>query len=240
MSTDLVGNMRNAVFTALSGCIPVPILQINGRTFKRVKLLGEGGFSMVYLVKDEATHRDFALKRIHCPLGTDAVRQAMNEAELYRLFNHPNIVKIMDSCVIQEKSGDKIVYLFLPYYKNGTLQDVINSAVETHTNLPERKMIRMFHGICLAIRELHTYELPNIPISSDEFTSSDNRIPYSHRDIKPGNVLIADDGTPILMDFGSLIRGPVTIRTRQQALLEQVRIYESYYLEILVIRDIYI
>ncbi|KAF8931687.1 hypothetical protein BGZ58_007466 [Dissophora ornata] len=47
-------------------------------------------------------------------------------------------------------------------------------------------------------------------------------VPFAHRDIKPGNVLIADDGqTPVLMDFGSMARARVKIQTRQQALHEQ-------------------
>jgi serine/threonine kinase 16 len=44
----------------------------------------------------------------------------------------------------------------------------------------------------------------------------------AHRDIKPGNVLIADDGkTPILMDFGSVARARVNITSRQQAIAQQ-------------------
>lgn len=46
--------------------------------------------------------------------------------------------------------------------------------------------------------------------------------PFAHRDMKPGNVMIADDGSPILMDFGSAIPARVKIETRSQALLQQV------------------
>jgi len=46
--------------------------------------------------------------------------------------------------------------------------------------------------------------------------------PYAHRDIKPGNVMIADDGvTPILMDFGSTVRARMHIQNRSQALTQQ-------------------
>jgi len=47
-------------------------------------------------------------------------------------------------------------------------------------------------------------------------------VPYAHRDLKPGNVMIADDGsTPILMDFGSTMKARIPIDNRQQALLQQ-------------------
>ena len=47
-------------------------------------------------------------------------------------------------------------------------------------------------------------------------------LPYAHRDIKPGNVMIADDGkTPILMDFGSTIKARVYIKTRRDAVAHQ-------------------
>lgn len=46
--------------------------------------------------------------------------------------------------------------------------------------------------------------------------------PFAHRDMKPGNVMIADDGSPILMDFGSAIPARIKIQTRSQALLQQV------------------
>jgi serine/threonine kinase 16 len=58
--------------------------------------------------------------------------------------------------------------------------------------------------------------------------SDDNIVAYAHRDIKPGNVLIGDDGaTPILTDFGSMSRAKIDIRTRQQAAMEQDRAAEQ-------------
>lgn len=73
---------------------------------KIVKVLGEGGFSFVYLAQDEVSgvslgvatnlmlewliisvyQRQFALKKIRCPSGNEDVRQAMREVEAYRRF----------------------------------------------------------------------------------------------------------------------------------------------------------
>lgn len=39
----------------------------------------------------------------------------------YKRFRHPNIIRCLDSCVVQDKDEDgKVIYLFLPYYKEGT------------------------------------------------------------------------------------------------------------------------
>ncbi|THH31424.1 hypothetical protein EUX98_g2733 [Antrodiella citrinella] len=312
-------------FWALSSCVcqESAKVKINGRTFKVVKVLGEGGFSFVYLVQDEHSGRQFALKKIRCPGGNEDVRQAMREVEAYRRFKHPNIIRILDSAVVQDPSGDgQIVYLFLPLYKRGNLQDAINANVINHSQFAEKEMLHLFKGTCEAIRAMHDYRAP-IGTSSDPFASRQNQpqhatastnhrrlsgeiggrpvthgddddddddehdelfpqpegdaeggysyhgstagrsavplitklrpeeegetiydgdeelsripkdgpngghageievVPYAHRDMKPGNVMIADDGSAILMDFGSCVKARVKIENRSQALLQQ-------------------
>ncbi|GJJ69107.1 serine/threonine kinase 16 [Entomortierella parvispora] len=277
------------VFTTISDainqltgcCLPNPTLYINRRSFKVVKLLGEGGFSFVYLVQDVASGRLYALKKIRCPFGSEGVQDAMKEAEMYRIFQHENVIKMVDTCVVSDKDGSKIVYIFLPYFKRGNLLDAISANLLHHTHFSEPDMLRFFRGVCYGVRALHCHRLPNVPISSRDqddasvhsgieawdsrearttgsarrqgsvmsFTGSENGtglsdlgsrhqppapttaaiddedaviVPFAHRDIKPGNVLIADDGqTPVLMDFGSMARARVKIQTRQQALHEQ-------------------
>jgi serine/threonine kinase 16 len=51
------------------------------------------------------------------------------------------------------------------------------------------------------------------------------RVPYAHRDIKPANVMLADDGHPVLMDFGSAVVARIHIRTRGEALTQQVGLF---------------
>lgn len=117
-------------------------LKLNGRSFKILQLLGEGGFSYVYLAQDLASTRLFALKKIRCPLGSESVRSALKEVDgtssyvagrkladhadgtAYKRFRHPNIIRCLDSCVLQDKDDDgaKIIYLFLPFYQHGTVR----------------------------------------------------------------------------------------------------------------------
>ncbi|CAL1716456.1 unnamed protein product [Somion occarium] len=331
-------------FWALSSCIcqESAKVKINGRTFKIIKVLGEGGFSFVYLAQDEHSGRQFALKKIRCPSGSEDVRQAMREVEAYRRFKHPNIIRILDSAVVQDPAGDgQIVYLFLPLYKRGNLQDAINANLINNSHFPEKEMLRLFKGTCEAVRAMHDYHAPigsssnPFPGRANQSSSSNTRqqhqrrlsgagahpklsgehprlsgehterqalnpshsgaddeededdgmfphpegdadggysyhgsaksgrvplmtkhrpqdegetiydgdeelariqqegssgnanggerelVPYAHRDLKPGNVMIADDGTPILMDFGSAMKARVKVENRSQALLQQ-------------------
>ncbi|KAF8969143.1 other/NAK protein kinase [Flammula alnicola] len=285
---------------ALSSCLcqQTPKVKINGRTFQIIKVLGEGGFSFVYLAQDEHSGRQFALKKIRCPTGSQGVKEAMREVEAYRRFKHPNIIRILDSAVVQDPEGEgQIVYLFLPLYKRGNLQDVINGNVVNNRHFPEQEMVRLFRGTCLAVRAMHEYR-PTTPRSAvaakkgaangsaskskkqthaaddddndERFPQAEGDaeggysydgasasvplvtrhrpeeegdvvfdrdeevehaqqegstlavVPYAHRDLKPGNIMIADDGkTPILMDFGSTMLARVHIENRSQALLQQ-------------------
>ncbi|KAG6083772.1 hypothetical protein E4U16_003477 [Claviceps sp. LM84 group G4] len=150
-------------------CFPgSPTLKINRRSFKILRLLGEGGFSYVYLVEDTASHQLFALKKIRCPFGAESVQQAMREVEAYRLFAHiPSIISAVDHAVATERGAAaadddacKTVYVLLPYYRRGNLQDMINANLVNHGSFPERHLMMLFLGVCKALRAMHEYKPP--------------------------------------------------------------------------------
>ncbi|KZL73560.1 serine/threonine protein kinase [Colletotrichum tofieldiae] len=150
-------------------CFPgSPTLKINSRSFKILRLLGEtdgtitqGGFSYVYLVQDTQTSEEFALKKIRCPFGAESVAQAMKEVDAYRLFaRSPGIIHSVDHAIATERGGEpgsKTVYVLLPYYRRGNLQDLINANLVNHTAFPERRLMLLFLGVCKALREMHHY-----------------------------------------------------------------------------------
>ncbi|KAI5465912.1 putative serine/threonine protein kinase [Mariannaea sp. PMI_226] len=144
-------------------CFPgSPTLKINNRSFKILRLLGEGGFSYVYLVEDTSSHELFALKKIRCPFGAESVQQAMREVDAYRLFAHvPSIISAFDHSVATERGADestKTVYVLLPYFKRGNLQDMINANLVNHDRFPERRLMLLFLGVCKALAAMHNYK----------------------------------------------------------------------------------
>ncbi|KAI1312573.1 serine/threonine protein kinase/TGF-beta stimulated factor [Xylaria venustula] len=156
---DLVYSLGNCL-----NCFPgSPTLKINSRSFKILRLLGEGGFSYVYLVQDTATAELFALKKIRCPFGTESVQQAMREVEAYKTFAHtPSIIHSIDYAIASERNDaeSKTVYVLLPYYRRGNLQDIINANLVNHTNFPEKELMQLFLGVCKAMRFMHQYRAP--------------------------------------------------------------------------------
>ncbi|KAM7206658.1 putative serine threonine protein [Rhypophila sp. PSN 637] len=155
------------MFYSLGNCLNCfpgsPTLKINGRSFKILRLLGEGGFSYVYLVQDTSSSELLALKKIRCPFGQESVAQAMKEVEAYKLFaNSPGIIHSVDYSIASERGGgadpqSKTVYVLLPYYRRGNLQDMINANLVNHARFPERKLMGLFLGVCRALREMHLY-----------------------------------------------------------------------------------
>ncbi|KUJ22847.1 kinase-like protein [Mollisia scopiformis] len=272
---DLLYTLTNCM-----SCFPgSPQLKINNRSFKILRLLGEGGFSYVYLVQDTGNEAQYALKKIRCPFGQESVAQALKEVEAYNLFSpNPNIIASVDHCVMADRSdpGAKTVYILLPYYRRGNLQDIINANLVNHTKFPEKRLMILFLGVCKALKAMHYYKvaggpggarsLQNArkirgqaaradqdaeeeveqrrgrqkgreldpdseqqePLMDNEVTQSQEGVApgeiraYAHRDIKPGNIMIDDDGEqPILMDLGSLAPSPTPITSRSLALAVQ-------------------
>lgn len=123
--------------------------------------LPQGGFSYVYLVQDTSTSELFALKKIRCPFGAESVAQAMKEVDAYKLFaDTPGIIHSIDYAIASERGGgeaSKTVYVLLPYYRRGNLQDLINANLVNHTTFPEKRLMQLFLGVCKALREMHVY-----------------------------------------------------------------------------------
>jgi len=90
----------------------------------------------------------------------------MKEVEAYALFSpHPNIIGSVDYCVASDRSdpGAKTVYILLPYYRRGNLQDIINANLVNHTKFPERRLMVLFLGVCKALKAMHNYKVARGP-----------------------------------------------------------------------------
>jgi serine/threonine kinase 16 len=94
------------------------------------------------------------------------VSLALKEVEAYTLFSpHPNIIHSIDYSVENDKSDSsaKTVYILLPYYRRGNLQDMINANLVNHTKFPERRLMVLFLGVCKALKAMHQYKVKGGP-----------------------------------------------------------------------------
>lgn len=86
----------------------------------------------------------------------------MKEVEAYKIFGStPGIIHSVDYSIATERGGgeeSKTVYVLLPYYKRGNLQDMINANLVNHSKFPERKLMGLFLGVCRALRGMHVYQ----------------------------------------------------------------------------------
>lgn len=186
------------------GCICLKQrIKVEGVSYKVVRQIAEGGFSTVDLVEDTRTGKKYAMKKITCHSMEDQ-NLATKEVEITRSLNHPNIVKVVGSSTsgtvdIVHNTTSEVLIVF-PLYTRGSLHEELERRRLTSSPFPQTVLISIFSSICSAVKELH-----------------DSSPPLAHRDIKPHNILLDKDMTPVLMDFGSTTPANVTISSLKEA-----------------------
>ncbi|KAI7822251.1 kinase-like domain-containing protein, partial [Kickxella alabastrina] len=134
-------------------------LTINNIEYRIVDRLGEGGFSHVLLGETpQKTH--YAIKKMVCHRGTDALAMARREIAAYGKFQHPNIIRMVDHSIIHDGGEDgerTTVYMVFPLYRQGTLLDAVRRSQDTGRPLDEDTLVRLFLGVCEAVRHMHEF-----------------------------------------------------------------------------------
>ncbi|MFJ2088487.1 Stk1 family PASTA domain-containing Ser/Thr kinase [Streptomyces sp. NPDC087901] len=147
-----------------------------------------GGMATVYRAMDTRLDRVLALKVMHPALATDAsfVERFIREAKSVARLAHPNVVAVFD-----QGAHAQYVYLAMEYVAGCTLRDVLRE----RGALQPRAALDILEPVLAALGAAH-------------------RAGFVHRDMKPENVLIGDDGRVKVADFG-LVRavGSVTNTT---------------------------
>ncbi|MFE9888641.1 Stk1 family PASTA domain-containing Ser/Thr kinase [Streptomyces scopuliridis] len=147
-----------------------------------------GGMATVYRAVDTRLDRVLALKVMHPALAADAtfVERFIREAKSVARLSHPNVVAVFD-----QGAEGAYVYLAMEYVAGCTLRDVVRE----RGALRPRAALDILEPVLAALGAAH-------------------RAGFVHRDMKPENVLIGDDGRVKVADFG-LVRavGDVTNTT---------------------------
>jgi len=141
-------------------------------------LLGRGGMGAVYLAHraDGQFEQEVAIKLIDLPLATDLFRERFRqERQILAELQHPYIARLLDGGVTPE--GD--LYLVMEYVDGVP----IHRFCEEH-QLSVSQRLELFLRVCDAVQFAHQHFVV-------------------HRDLKPDNILVGEDSTPRLLDFGT-------------------------------------
>jgi len=159
------------------------------------QVLGQGGFGITYLARDTNLDQPVAVKE-YLPVevagrrGDASVRarteeyderyrwgldRFIREARTLARFDHPNIVRVLSVFEFNNTA-----YMVMRFERGETLAALL----ERRHALPEAELMRVLMPILDGLELVHNAG-------------------FIHRDIKPDNILIRDDGTPVLLDFGS-------------------------------------
>ncbi len=144
--------------------------------YKILEKLGEGGMGQVYKAKDTKLERNVAIKLMlpHMQSGELAKERFIQEAKAASALDHPNI------CTIHEigENDDGSLFITMAYYEGESLAEYLNRGIPDFD------------------------EALNIAIQVARGLACAHQSDITHRDIKPGNIMITENGNVKIVDFG--------------------------------------
>ena len=169
--------------------------KVNNR-YEIVKTIGEGGMANVYLAKDTILDRNVAIKVLRGDLSSDDkfIRRFQREALSVSNLSHPNIVEVYD---VGEEDGSH--YIVMEYIEGKTLKQL----------LKKRETLTLTEVI-----DIMTQLTDGIAHAHDSY--------IIHRDIKPQNIMIEDDGRIKITDFGIAMALNATMVTQTNSVMGSV------------------
>lgn len=168
------------------------------------ELLGQGGMGFVYLAQreDDRFKQRVALK-VMKDRGVDTaevIRRFEVERRVLSALNHPNIARLLDGGTTSEG---------LPYFAMEYIEGLPIDVYCDRNSLTTKQRIALFQMVCNAVQYAHQ----NLIV---------------HRDIKPGNILVTNEGEPKLLDFGiaKLLNAPLMGGDAMTGPLSRLMTYE--------------
>ena len=153
---------------------------LSGR-YRLDALVGTGGMSTVYRAFDTVLERQVAIKLLHREIAGDAdsLERFRREARAVAQLNHPHVVGVIDAGQEDEDHGTVRPYIVFEYVEGETLKD----RIRRHGRLPIDEAVAYAIEVARALGAAHERGIV-------------------HRDVKPQNVLVDEEGTAKVTDFG--------------------------------------
>jgi eukaryotic-like serine/threonine-protein kinase len=145
--------------------------------YRVVRELGRGGMGAVYLAEraDEQFRKQVAIKLVKQGVDSDAIlHRFRGERQILASLDHPNIATLLDAGT----TDDGLSYFVMEYVEG----QPIDVYCTTH-RLSTRERLHLFGLVCAAVQHAHEHRVV-------------------HRDLKPRNILVTEEGVPKLLDFG--------------------------------------
>ncbi|KAM6221690.1 cyclin-G-associated kinase [Rhynchocyon petersi] len=151
------------------------------------RVLAEGGFAFVYEAQDLGSGKEYALKRLLSDEEEKSRAIIQEVCFMKKLSGHPNIVQFCSAASIGKEESDtgQAEFLLLTELCKGQLVDFLKN-VESRGPLSCDTVVKILYQTCRAVQHMHKQKPPII-----------------HRDLKVENLLLSDQGTIKLCDFGS-------------------------------------
>jgi non-specific serine/threonine protein kinase/serine/threonine-protein kinase len=156
---------------------PISLVGRHLGSYKLLEVIGHGGMGTVYLAErtDGRFHKQVAIKVVPAALhSAELLRRFNSEQQILAKLEHPNIAHLLDAGM----SSEGIPYLVMEYVAGTPVNEYCWTR---HMSMHER--LDLFRTICSAVHYAHQHLV-------------------IHRDLKPGNILVTNEGSPKLLDFG--------------------------------------
>src|SRR5437588_7832815 len=157
-----------------------------------LRILGSGGMGIVFEAEHRLLNRRVAIKTIRPHVANDHTfsRRFLLEARAIAALDHPGIVGLHDFAF-----EGATPYMVMEFVTGQTLEDVMAVG-----RLAAPGLVRLLQPVAEALDHAHTHGIV-------------------HRDVKPGNILLADDGRTLVMDFGLACLDGFTMATDPESFL---------------------
>lgn len=142
--------------------------------------IGKGGMSTVYLARDDRLNKQWAVKEVKKKAkdanDDEIIQSAIAEANVMKKLDHPNLPRIVDII-----NNDDIMYVVMDFVEGRPLDKIL----EEVNAIDQETVVDWAIQLCEVLLYLHNRKPPII-----------------YRDMKPGNIMLKEDGSIKLIDFG--------------------------------------